>query len=82
MQPTKEKIVAVIPTFNRKTILKECLDALLGQKYPLNSIIIIDGASSDGTRDFLLANGYLNNHKVDYIRLKENIGGCGGFPKV
>lgn len=79
MQPTKEKIVAVIPTFNRKTILKECLDALLGQKYPLNSIIIIDGASSDGTRDFLLANGYLNNHKVDYIRLKENIGGCGGF---
>lgn len=42
-----------IPTYNRKTILKEILDELL--LYPNNDIeiIIIDNASTDGTRELL-----------------------------
>jgi len=79
MENKKEKIAAVVVTYNRKGLLKECLDALLNQTYPLDSIIIIDNASTDGTPEFLKENGYLDNPKIDYVRLPENTGGAGGF---
>jgi len=75
----KEKIAAVVVTYNRKELLKECLDALLNQTYPLDSIILIDNASTDGTPEFLKEKGYLDNPKIDYVRLPENTGGAGGF---
>ena len=78
MENKKEKIAAVVVTYNRKELLKECLDALLNQTYPLDSIIIIDNASTDGTPEFLKENGYLDNPKIDYVRLPENTGGAGG----
>jgi len=73
------KIATVVVTYNRKELLKECLDALLNQTYPLDSIILIDNASTDGTPEFLKEQGYLNNPKIDYVRLPENTGGAGGF---
>jgi len=79
MENKKEKIVAVVVTYNRKHLLKECLDALLSQTRPLDSIIVIDNASTDGTPEFLRENGYLDNPKIDYVRLPENTGGAGGF---
>ena len=45
----KEKIAAVVVTYNRKELLFQCLDALLKQTYPLDAIYIIDNASTDGT---------------------------------
>ena len=75
----KEKIAAVVVTYNRKDLLKECLDALLNQTRPLDSIILIDNASTDGTPEFLKEKGYLDNPKLDYVRLPENTGGSGGF---
>jgi len=75
----KEKIVAVVPTYNRKELLRECLNALLAQTYPLDSIILVDNASTDGTLEFLREKGYLDNSKIDYVRLPENIGSSGGF---
>ena len=75
----KEKIAAVVVTYNRKGLLKECLDALLNQTRPLDSIILIDNASTDGTPEFLKEKGYLDNPKLDYVRLPENTGGAGGF---
>jgi len=79
MENKKEKIAAVVVTYNRKHLLKECLDALLSQTRPLDSIIVIDNASTDGTPEFLKENGYLDNPKIDYVRLPENTGGAGGF---
>ena len=73
------KIAAVVVTYNRKTLLKECLDALLAQTRPLNSIILMDNASTDGTPEFLEKIGYLSNPVIDYVRLPENTGGAGGF---
>lgn len=75
----EEKICAIVVTYNRKELLKECLDTLLLQTRPLDSIILIDNASTDGTPQFLKENGYLDNKKIDYVRLKENTGGAGGF---
>jgi GT2 family glycosyltransferase len=74
------KIAAVVVTYNRKKLLAECLDALLSETRPLDSIIVIDNASTDGTEEFLKKN-YLHNPIFDYTRLAENIGGAGGFYK-
>ncbi|HMN13851.1 MAG TPA: glycosyltransferase family 2 protein [Bellilinea sp.] len=73
------RIAAVVVTFNRKVLLKECLDALLAQTTPLDKILLIDNASSDGTPDFLADGGYLRNRSIEYVRLPVNTGGAGGF---
>lgn len=73
------RIAAVVVTFNRKTLLKECLDALLAQTTPLDKILVIDNASSDGTPEFLAGCGHLENRSIEYIRLPVNTGGAGGF---
>ncbi|MEM1547260.1 MAG: glycosyltransferase, partial [Candidatus Methanomethylicia archaeon] len=41
----KQRICAVISTFNRKESLLKCLTALLEQRRPLDCIIIVDGPS-------------------------------------
>lgn len=73
-----ETICAVVVTYNRKNLLKVCLDGLLSQSRPLDHIIIIDNASSDGTKELLLEK-YLEKPIFDYVRLSENTGGAGGF---
>lgn len=79
MATDNRKVAAVVVTFNRKKLLTECLDALLSQTYKLSSIIIIDNASTDGTYEILKDKGFLDKSVIDYVRLKENIGGAGGF---
>lgn len=72
-------IVAVIVTYNRKYLLKECLNAILNQKFKVSKIILVDNASSDGTHEKLINEGFLSLNIIDYIFLKKNIGGAGGF---
>ena len=78
-QNKKETISAIVVTYNRKELLKECLDSLLNQTLPLDLIIIIDNNSTDGTPEFLEERDYLKNGKINYVRLSENTGGAGGF---
>ncbi len=68
-------IAAVVVTYNRKELLRECLQALLNQTRPLDEIIVIDNASTDGT-DKMLPEEFPH---VTYVRLPDNIGGAGGF---
>ena len=72
-------IAAVVVTYNRKQRLLECMDALLGQTRPLDKVILIDNASTDGTPDLLKEKGYLDSGRLDYVGLPENTGGGGGF---
>ena len=53
------KIAAVVVTYNRKKLLGECLNALLCQTRPLDSIILIDNTSTDGTPQFLKEKGVI-----------------------
>ncbi|HXL03269.1 MAG TPA: glycosyltransferase [Bacillota bacterium] len=48
-------ISVIIPTYNRKTILRKCLSALLVQTYPHDKyeIIVIDDGSTDGTGEMV-----------------------------
>lgn len=69
-------IAAVVPTCNRKNEIALCLGALLRQTRPLDEIIVVDNASTDGT-DRLIAQQF--GGRTTYVRLSENRGGAGGF---
>ncbi|MEW5800501.1 MAG: glycosyltransferase family 2 protein [bacterium] len=89
----REKVAAIVVTYNRKQLLAECLDALLNQSYPLDAIFLIDNASTDGTAEYLREKGFIDKtlptrpmeeaqstvYKINYIRMHENTGGAGGF---
>lgn len=72
-------IVAVVVTYNRKILLKECLESLLQQTIKLNKIIVIDNNSSDNTFEYLKEENILDNKLICYKKLDKNIGGSGGF---
>jgi len=48
-----------VVTFNRKSLLVNCLNALMKQTKSVDAIYIIDNASSDGTPEMLLEQGYI-----------------------
>ncbi len=71
-------VAAVIVTFNRKHLLGKCLEAVRAQTRPCERLFIIDNASSDGTFEFLAAQGFLDE-STEYVRLPVNSGSAGGF---
>lgn len=71
------KVIAVVVTYNRKELLKECINALLKQDYNNCDILVVDNASTDGTKEFI--KDELQNSKVHYENTGANLGGAGGF---
>ena len=69
------RVAAAIATFNRRERLRQCLAAMLAQTRPLDDIIVIDNASSDGT-DAMVAEEFPS---VRLVRMSENTGAAGGF---
>src|SRR5699024_2786274 len=68
-------VVAVIVTYNRKELLATCLRAVANQTRKPDGILVVDNASSDGTREML-------RHEfpdVELLTLPTNTGGAGGF---
>ncbi len=47
------KISIVIPSYNQARFLAGALDSLATQNYPNLEVIVVDGASTDGTVDLL-----------------------------
>lgn len=74
-----QKFVAVIVTYNRKKLLVETIAAILEQSLPPYKLVVIDNHSADGTKELLKELNYLEDKRIDYIRLPENTGGAGGF---
>ncbi|MFA6570997.1 MAG: glycosyltransferase [Bacteroidota bacterium] len=62
------KISVVIVTRNRRDDLKVSLDAFLRQTYPNKEIVLIDNASTDGTRE-MIAQDYPG---IKYLWLPDN----------
>lgn len=54
-----ETIAAVVVTYNRKDLLRECLNSILAQNKPLNALFIIDNHSTDGTPQYLKELGFI-----------------------
>lgn len=87
-----EKIYALIVTYNRKEYLSKLLSALDSQTKQIDSIIIVDNCSNDGTLEYLIDQAVIQNYIVDetvkntwnnksiiYYRSSKNTGGSGGF---
>jgi len=71
----KEPLVsAVIPTFNRKDDLLECLRALSNSSYSNMEIVVVDNASTDGTSEAIQK---LYPY-VKLMKLERNTGVTGG----
>ena len=49
----KNRIAAVVVTYNRKELLRECITALLAQSMNQLDILLIDNASTDGTYEYV-----------------------------
>lgn len=63
----------IIPTYNRKDMLKEAVDSVLQQDYDNMQIIVSDNASTDGT--YILMEEYKALYdNIIYIRREKNLG--------
>lgn len=72
------RIAAVVVTFNRVDMLKQCLQGLRAQSTPVDHIFIVNNASSDGTREYLDAE-FGDDPTITLNHLPTNTGGAGGF---
>lgn len=66
------KVAAVIVTYNRLHLLKECIGAVKGQSTAPGEIFIINNSSTDGTED------WLNQQTGLTVIKQENLGSSGG----
>lgn len=67
------KIIAVVVTYNRLSMLQRVITSLQKQSVPIDEIIIVNNGSTDGTQEWL--NG---QHGLRVIH-QANVGGSGGF---
>ncbi len=79
----KSTVAAVIVTYNRLEKLKTVLEHLESQSHPLSYVVLVNNASSDGTREYL--ESYISERErfdgpqFELMNLPQNIGGAGGF---
>ena len=73
------RVVAVVVTYNRKRLLVGCLEALGRQTRPVERVVLVDNASTDGTEEHVAASGVAGALAIEYLRLPRNGGGAEGF---
>lgn len=74
-----DHVAAVVVTWNRIDLLKQALAAIEGQTRPVDLLIVVDNASTDGTGAYLAERSWSVPHVV--FSLTENTGGAGGFAR-
>lgn len=70
-------VAAIVITFNRKEILLECIAHLLNLNNAKADILIIDNASTDGTKEAL--SSLIDSNSIIYCNTGSNLGGAGGY---
>ena len=67
------KLTVIIPVYNVEDTIDRCLDSVLGQSFHDMQVIIVDDASTDGSRDKCEA-WKEKDHRVQALYHKENQG--------
>ena len=68
-----KQVAILVVTYNRQSLLKECVESLRSQTYGDRDIIVVNNGSTDGTLDWL-------REQHDIITITQgNLGGAGGF---
>ncbi|MFC6169211.1 glycosyltransferase family 2 protein [Loigolactobacillus jiayinensis] len=70
------QVTAVIVTYNRLSLLKESIAAVLAQTYSVTELLVINNHSTDGTTEYLAT---ISDPRVQIINASKNLGGSGGF---
>lgn len=68
-----KRVAALVVTYNRLNLLKECIEALKSQSTRPEAIIVVNNGSTDGTEAWLASQNDL------IIYNQQNVGGAGGF---
>lgn len=77
---TQKNLAIVVVTYNRSELLQQCLQKLENQTYPIDKLIVVNNASTDGvTADFL--DNYNGSLTLTVIHNDINTGGAGGFSR-
>jgi glycosyltransferase involved in cell wall biosynthesis len=65
-------VSVIVPTYNRKELMKKTLESLSKQEYPQNKyeIIVVDDGSTDGTKDMVLRMKEKSPSPIRYLRQK------------
>ncbi len=71
----RERVVAVVVTWNRRELLAESLRAVQAQSSQPSRIVVVDNASDDGTAS-TLRDDFTG---LDVTTASSNLGGAGGF---
>ncbi len=71
----QNEVCAVVATYNRKELVKICINKILSQKNARCDIVVIDNGSSDGTEELFLTELALNN--LTYFNTGKNLGSAG-----
>lgn len=61
----------IVPTFNRKQTLKFCIESLLRNNFDNCEVIVVNDASTDGTKEYL---NDLKNEKIKVAHNERNLG--------
>jgi rhamnopyranosyl-N-acetylglucosaminyl-diphospho-decaprenol beta-1,3/1,4-galactofuranosyltransferase len=67
------KTIAIVVTYNRLELLKQCVRSLQDQTKAVDAILVVNNGSTDGTAEWLKSQGGL------LVHTQENLGGAGGF---
>jgi len=68
-----EKTIAVVVTYNRSTLLSECITALRNQTRKPDAILVVNNGSTDNTEE------WLQSQKDIFFITQKNVGSGGGF---
>lgn len=73
------KVYALIVTFKRKELLKEVVERVINQTYPLSKVVVVDNNSNDGTEAVIAQLKSNSPVEIEYQNTGANLGGAGGF---
>lgn len=76
-----KNLFAVVVTYNRADFLQNLLDSFSGLATRPDRILVVDNASSDHTAEVVARAIAAGDLPIRYERLRENVGGAGGFSR-
>lgn len=70
-------VAGVVVTFNRLEKLKTVIASIEAQTHPVETLFVIDNASTDGTSEYLAS--LTTSVRLEVVTMAVNSGGAGGF---
>jgi rhamnopyranosyl-N-acetylglucosaminyl-diphospho-decaprenol beta-1,3/1,4-galactofuranosyltransferase len=74
-EPDAWSVAAVVVTFQRRDLLRRTLQSLLAQERPVDEIVVVDNASTDGTAVMIEE----EFPTVTHLRMADNLGPAGAL---